>query len=112
MAKDCYGCLGTGYLVGFGSKPKTPCPCSTCSECGDHTSDFDEDFVEYPEEGKQYCVGCHVECDYCEEIQLFCDCVYCEEHHVAHSAQVTCKTCAYEAWCDDEGDRRREERCE
>jgi hypothetical protein len=29
---DCYGCLGTGTLQGFGSKPGVPCPCLTAKE--------------------------------------------------------------------------------
>ena len=56
---DCYGCQGTGCIVGFGSKPKTQCPCSCCHECGVHTSEAPDPFHE--DEGHVYCKPCYEE---------------------------------------------------
>lgn len=34
-AADCYPCLGTGRVQGFGSAHGKPCPAAACPECGD-----------------------------------------------------------------------------
>lgn len=31
---DCYGCLGTGEIKGFGVRPGAPCPCLDAEEEG------------------------------------------------------------------------------
>lgn len=47
---NCYGCLGTGKIVGFGRSGKR-CPCTECHGCGGE--------VTHTDEGHGWCDRCH-----------------------------------------------------